>query len=270
MEGFQCGIQKVLREGSQVWLPWPLRMRRTLLPVTLLTWAIPCESLRITPICDGVRPFLASLQICSSTSTVVIFNHDGGLLLYGRADEDIPFLYQQRHKPTRHPQNPLATTSFTGKTQEPQSGGLFLRTNDTNPTKTQQKHTNIDTTIHPPELRDSHLHYIFTGRLMNRKPAAIFFANSKQESQKTLMHLNETLPNPNAMWWRFGERESHGEKDRTNKMLTRNYAYAPWWQDCGRQADANIGGNAAEGEGRASEKRASTATTLPIYYGADC
>jgi hypothetical protein len=33
------------------------------LPVTTLTWAIPCESLRTTPIWEGVAPFLASLQI---------------------------------------------------------------------------------------------------------------------------------------------------------------------------------------------------------------
>jgi hypothetical protein len=45
----QCGIQKVQKQGPEA-LPWPLRMRSTLLPVTLLTWAIPCESLRITPI----------------------------------------------------------------------------------------------------------------------------------------------------------------------------------------------------------------------------
>ena len=32
-------------------------------PVTTFTCAIPCESLRTTPICDGVAPFFASLQI---------------------------------------------------------------------------------------------------------------------------------------------------------------------------------------------------------------
>ena len=47
--------------------PWALRMRRILLPVTLLTWAIPWESLRMTPIWDGVKPFFANLQIFSST-----------------------------------------------------------------------------------------------------------------------------------------------------------------------------------------------------------
>lgn len=48
-------------------VPWALRIRRILFPVTLLTWAIPCESRRITPICDGVRPFFANLQMFSST-----------------------------------------------------------------------------------------------------------------------------------------------------------------------------------------------------------
>lgn len=75
--------------------PLFLRRRRILLPVTLLTWmwldlgndekyyylllffkkqipilitcAIPLESRRITPIWDGVRPFLASLHTWSST-----------------------------------------------------------------------------------------------------------------------------------------------------------------------------------------------------------
>jgi hypothetical protein len=41
------------------------------------------------------------LQMCSSTSAVVIFNHDGGLLLYGRADEDIPFLCHKT-SPSKH------------------------------------------------------------------------------------------------------------------------------------------------------------------------
>ena len=72
-------------------------MRSTLLPVTLLTCAIPWESLNITPIWEGVKPFFANLQMCSSTSALVIFNHDGGLLLYGKADEDIPFLHTETH-----------------------------------------------------------------------------------------------------------------------------------------------------------------------------
>lgn len=31
-----------------------------------LTWVTPCESLRVTPICDGVTPFFESLTTCSS------------------------------------------------------------------------------------------------------------------------------------------------------------------------------------------------------------
>ena len=45
-----------------------------------------------------------------------------------------------------------------------------------------------------------------------------FLANSEQELQKTLIHLNETFPNPNAVRWRFGERESHGGRDRLRSL----------------------------------------------------
>ena len=41
------------------------------------TWATPWESLRITPIWEGVRPFLANLKIWSLTSSLVIFSHWG-------------------------------------------------------------------------------------------------------------------------------------------------------------------------------------------------
>ena len=44
----------------------------------------------MTPIWDGVSPFFANLQILSSTSSEEIFNHEGGVRLYGRADLDIP------------------------------------------------------------------------------------------------------------------------------------------------------------------------------------
>jgi len=40
----------------------------------------------MTPICEGVIPFFANLQICSTTSSVVSLSHVGTLLLYGRAD----------------------------------------------------------------------------------------------------------------------------------------------------------------------------------------
>ena len=49
------------------------------IPVTVRTWAIPWESRRMTPIWEGVAPFLASLQICSTTCSGVVFNHEGGL-----------------------------------------------------------------------------------------------------------------------------------------------------------------------------------------------
>lgn len=51
------------------------------IPVTTLTWAMPWLSRRTTPICEGVAPFLASLQICSTTCSGVVFSHEGGLRL---------------------------------------------------------------------------------------------------------------------------------------------------------------------------------------------
>lgn len=72
--------------------PWVLRRRRILLPVTDLTWAIPWESLRVTPIWEGVRPFLASLVMLSITWGAPILSHEGADLRYGLADREIPFL----------------------------------------------------------------------------------------------------------------------------------------------------------------------------------
>ena len=60
------------------------------LPVTTLTCATPCESLSTTPICDGVAPFLASLQIWSTTCSGVIFSHEGGVREYGMAEAEMP------------------------------------------------------------------------------------------------------------------------------------------------------------------------------------
>lgn len=57
--------------------PAVLRMRRILLPVTDLTWATPCESRRMTPICDGVRPLRASLKICSLISSGEVLSQRG-------------------------------------------------------------------------------------------------------------------------------------------------------------------------------------------------
>jgi hypothetical protein len=75
--------------------PCFFRIRRTLLPVTCETCAIPCESRRTTPICEGVRPFFASLDTCSTTSLGLTFNHEGGVRRYGRADLEIPFLQRE-------------------------------------------------------------------------------------------------------------------------------------------------------------------------------
>ena len=99
--------------------PWPLRMRRILLPVTVPTWAMPWLSRSSTPICEGVRPFLLALQMSSftcargapsfaarstcrlqrraaagpefrRTSVEVTFSQLGGDRLYGSALEEIP------------------------------------------------------------------------------------------------------------------------------------------------------------------------------------
>mmetsp|Transcript_28791 Transcript_28791/g.33109 ORF Transcript_28791/g.33109 Transcript_28791/m.33109 type:complete len:83 (-) Transcript_28791:8-256(-) len=45
----------------------------------------------MTPIWEGVNPFFASLHTWSSTSAALIFCHEGGLRLYGKADLEIPF-----------------------------------------------------------------------------------------------------------------------------------------------------------------------------------
>lgn len=51
------------------------------IPVTTLTCAIPWESRRMTPIWEGVAPFLASLQIWSTTWSGVVLSHEGALRL---------------------------------------------------------------------------------------------------------------------------------------------------------------------------------------------
>ena len=70
-------------------IPFDLRMRRILLPVTTLTCAMPCESRRATPICDGVAPLRASLQIWSTTCSGVVLSHAGGVREYGTAEEPV-------------------------------------------------------------------------------------------------------------------------------------------------------------------------------------
>ena len=46
----------------------------------------------MTPICDGVRPFFASLVMWSMISSAVTLSHDGGVRRYGRALLEMPFL----------------------------------------------------------------------------------------------------------------------------------------------------------------------------------
>eukprot|EP00401_Gymnodinium_catenatum_P034301 CAMPEP_0117491980 /NCGR_PEP_ID=MMETSP0784-20121206/18348_1 /TAXON_ID=39447 /ORGANISM="" /LENGTH=75 /DNA_ID=CAMNT_0005286791 /DNA_START=242 /DNA_END=469 /DNA_ORIENTATION=- len=65
-------------------------MRKILLPVTVFTCGIPKLSRNVTPICDGVRPFFASLQMWSQTSSVFIFSHVGARRRYGTADDEMP------------------------------------------------------------------------------------------------------------------------------------------------------------------------------------
>lgn len=49
-----------------------------------------------SPICEGVRPFLASLIICSSTSSLDNFSQLGTERRYGRDDWEIPFLRERK------------------------------------------------------------------------------------------------------------------------------------------------------------------------------
>ena len=60
-------------------------------PVTTLTCATPCESRRTTPICEGVAPFFASLQIWSTTCSGVVLSQAGGVREYGIALAEMPF-----------------------------------------------------------------------------------------------------------------------------------------------------------------------------------
>ena len=74
--------------------PFIRRMRAILVPVTALTRGIPKESRSTTPIWEGVKPFLASLQIWSTTSLVVVFTQEGAVLLKGMEDLAMPLLWQ--------------------------------------------------------------------------------------------------------------------------------------------------------------------------------
>ena len=65
-------------------------MRMILEFVTDETCGMPCESLKMMPICDGVIPFFAIFPIMSLISSGVILHHAGADRLYGRDDLDIP------------------------------------------------------------------------------------------------------------------------------------------------------------------------------------
>ena len=66
------------------------------IPVATLTWATPWLSRRTTPICDGVAPFRASLQIWSTIWSGEVLNHAGGVREYGMAEAEIPFPLEWR------------------------------------------------------------------------------------------------------------------------------------------------------------------------------
>ena len=83
----QMHLDKSRYKMADEYVPWDLRIRRILLPVTKRTWGMPCESRRVTPIWEGVKPLRASLMICSTTSSGVVFSQEGGVRRYGRAED---------------------------------------------------------------------------------------------------------------------------------------------------------------------------------------
>lgn len=86
--------------------PLDFKILKILLPVQTLAWETPWASLKITPIWDGVKPFLAYLMICSTTSFSVNLNQAGAFLEYGAAEEEIPLPY-----------NMLVNSTFKAKAQ---------------------------------------------------------------------------------------------------------------------------------------------------------
>lgn len=70
-------VSGILATGAQYGVPLDLRILRILFPVTTLTCATPWLSRRTTPICDGVTPFFASLQMLSTTCSGVLLNQVG-------------------------------------------------------------------------------------------------------------------------------------------------------------------------------------------------
>merc|ERR1719324_1431413 len=99
------------RDGAR---PLVFRMRRILLPVTVFTCGTPKLSRSVTPICEGVRPFLASFAMWSLTSSGFIFSQEGGLRRYGVAEELMPL-------PAPY-MRPMASTHCRGD----QSGNTWL------------------------------------------------------------------------------------------------------------------------------------------------
>merc|ERR1719460_1333431 len=83
-------IRQYMSSGISGASPLVLSRRRILEPVRPLTWGTPKESRRVTPIWDGVWPFLANLQMWSITSSGLALTQAWGLRRKGIADLAIP------------------------------------------------------------------------------------------------------------------------------------------------------------------------------------
>lgn len=83
-------IKKYKSSGISGAKPFDFKILKILLPVTTLVCETPWASLKMTPMEEGVKPFLAYLVICSTTSSVDNLNHEGAFLEYGVAEEEIP------------------------------------------------------------------------------------------------------------------------------------------------------------------------------------
>lgn len=62
-------------------IPFDFKILKILFPVTAFTRPIPSVSRRRAPIIDGVRPFLAKLQISATTCSGVFLTQSGAVLL---------------------------------------------------------------------------------------------------------------------------------------------------------------------------------------------
>lgn len=100
--------------------------------MTKRTWGIPCESRRVTPIWEGVKPLRASFPIWSTTSSGVVFSHEGGARRYGRAeDAECPYeifeaLGKNRIILTNTLSGSVHTTHFDAIQQLKTSAGVAL------------------------------------------------------------------------------------------------------------------------------------------------